>query len=176
VNEAGGDYHLKSGSPAIDTGQTQANVPADLEGRARPIGPAYDIGCYEFAAPTGMSFFTVTPCRIVDTRNANGPFGGPALVAGAQRTFTLRGRCGVPATARSVSLNVTVTAPTASGDLKLFAGGTATPVATTINYGSGQTRANNAQPALSGLGTLAVLCDQASGSVQLIIDVNGYFR
>src|SRR5215470_12013244 len=50
VNEAGADYHLKSGSPAIDKGQTQANVPTDIEGRSRPVGPAYDIGCYEFAA------------------------------------------------------------------------------------------------------------------------------
>ena len=123
-----------------------------------------------------MSFFTVTPCRVVDTRNASGPLGGPALVAGAQRTFTLTGSCGVPATARSLSLNVTVTAPTASGDLKLFAGGTATPVSTTINYGSGQTRANNAQPALGASGDLAVQCDQTSGSVQLILDVNGYFQ
>jgi parallel beta-helix repeat protein len=176
VNEAGGDYHLKAGSPAIDAGQTLANVPTDLEGRARPVGPAYDIGCYEFAAATGMSFFTVPPCRVVDTRNPSGPLGGPALVAGARRTFTLAGSCGVPAAARSVSLNVTVTAPTASGDLKIFAGGAATPISTTINFGAGQTRANNAQPALSGLGTLAVQCDQAGGSVQLIIDVNGYFR
>ncbi|HEY6929941.1 MAG TPA: right-handed parallel beta-helix repeat-containing protein [Thermoanaerobaculia bacterium] len=176
VNEAGADYHLKAGSPAIDAGQIQASVPTDLEGRARPIGPAYDIGCYEFAAASGMSFFALPPCRIVDTRNGSGPLGGPALVAGARRTFTLTGGCGIPATARSLSLNVTVTAPTASGDLKLFAGGTATPTSTTINYGPGQTRANNAQPALGGSGNLAVQCDQASGSVQLIIDVNGYFQ
>ncbi len=31
----------------------------------------------------------VAPCRIVDTRLANGPFGGPALVANATRTFNL---------------------------------------------------------------------------------------
>jgi parallel beta-helix repeat protein len=176
VNEAGADYHLKSGSPAIDKGQTQANVPADIEGRARPVGAAYDIGCYEFASPTGMSFFTVTPCRVVDTRNAAGPRGGPALAAGAQRTFILTGNCGVPASARSLSVNVTVTGPTGAGDLRLFAGGTSATGTTTINYSAGQTRANNAAATLGASGDLAIQCDQASGTVQLILDVNGYFQ
>jgi hypothetical protein len=128
------------------------------------------------AVASGMSFYALAPCRVVDTRNANGPLGGPALVAGAQRTFTLAGQCGVPAAARAVSLNVTVAGPTAAGDLRLFAGGTTAPVATTINYRAGQTRANNAIPAFGAGGTLAVLCDQLSGNVQLIVDVNGYFQ
>jgi parallel beta-helix repeat protein len=176
VNEAGADYHLKSGSPAIDKGQTQANAPKDLESRSRPVGPAYDIGCYEFAPITGMSFYTVTPCRLVDTRNTNSPIGGPALAAGGQRTFALTGRCGVPMSARSLSFNVTVTAATAAGDLQLFAGGTPIPGTPTIDYRAGQTRANNAMVTLGGAGNLAVQCDQASGSVQVILDVNGYLQ
>src|SRR5262249_53533571 len=80
-----------------------------------------------------MTFYTIAPCRLVDTRNANGPLGGPALSAKAQRTFILAGHCGVPSGARALSLNVTVTGPTAQGDLKIFAGTTA-PVSTTINY------------------------------------------
>jgi len=46
VNPAGGDYHLKAGSPAINAGTTLADVTDDLEGRAR-VAP-YDIGCYEY--------------------------------------------------------------------------------------------------------------------------------
>ena len=60
-------------------------------------------------AQTPSAFYTVTPCRIVDTRNANGPFGGPALPAMATRDFSMRGNCGISSTARAVSLNVTVT-------------------------------------------------------------------
>ena len=41
--------------------------------------------------PPPLSFYTVTPCRLADTRNANGPLGGPALQAGAVRPFTLTG-------------------------------------------------------------------------------------
>ena len=123
-----------------------------------------------------MSFFTLTPCRLIDTRGSNGPLGGPALVAGAQRTFTLTGICGVPSSARSLSLNITVTGPTAAGDLKIFAAGTSVPTSTTMNYSAGQTRANNAIPSLSTSGALIVQCDQPSGTVHLIVDVNGYFQ
>ncbi len=45
----GSDYHPLVGSPAIDAGQTRADVPTDLEGRPRPLGPAFDVGAYEGA-------------------------------------------------------------------------------------------------------------------------------
>jgi hypothetical protein len=48
VNCAGNDYHLKTGSPAIGSG-TATNAPLfDLDGRSRPYGGGFDIGCYEF--------------------------------------------------------------------------------------------------------------------------------
>ena len=82
----------------------------------------------------------------------------------------------MPSSARAVSVNVTVTSPTALGDLKMFSAGTSVPVPTTMNYSAGQTRANNALVSLSGSGAIAVQCDQASGTVQFILDVNGYFE
>ena len=43
-----GDYHLKQGSPAIDSGMSGADIPAiDLEHNPRPKGNGYDIGAYE---------------------------------------------------------------------------------------------------------------------------------
>ena len=120
-------------------------------------------------------FNTLPPCRIADTRNANGPLGGPALAAGQSRTFDVRSTCGLPGNARSISLNITVTGPTSGGDLRLFAGGTQPPLASAINYAAGQTRANNGIVPLSASGTLGVLSDQATGSTHFILDVNGYF-
>ena len=43
-----GDYHLKQGSPAIDSGMGGADIPVvDLEYNPRPKGNGYDIGTYE---------------------------------------------------------------------------------------------------------------------------------
>jgi hypothetical protein len=119
------------------------------------------------------SFFTVTPCRVADTRDPVGPFGGPALTAGVERTFVLADRCGIPATAKAVSLNVTVTQPTAPGFVVLYPGGSTAPSVSAINFRSGQTRANNGVVRLGTGGTLAV---QSSAPTHFILDLNGYFE
>jgi hypothetical protein len=126
--------------------------------------------------PTATSFYTLPPCRLVDTRNPTGPYGGPAVSANTDRVFSPAGRCGVPSGAKALSINLTVAQPTASGDLRLYPAGESMPMASAINYGAGQTRANNANVPLGSTGGFAVRCDQASGNVQVIIDVNGYFQ
>jgi hypothetical protein len=126
--------------------------------------------------PPGFDFFTVTPCRVIDTRNPPGPLGGPALVAHADRSFTIAGNCGIPATALAVAFNFTVTQPTAAGDLRIIPGGSALPLVSTINWSAGQTRANNGIGALGPSGDISVHLDQASGTVQFIADVTGYFQ
>jgi hypothetical protein len=123
-----------------------------------------------------QDFYTLEPCRLVDTRGATGAFGGPALAAGADRVFALAGRCGIPATARALAVNMAVTQATASGNLRLYPAGAPLPLVASINYAPGQTRANNALVTLNGLGEIAVRCAQASGTVHFILDVNGYFE
>ena len=125
---------------------------------------------------TGFSFFTLTPCRVVDTRNPNGPLAGPPLAAGAERMFTLAGSCSIPVSAKAVSLNLAVTQPTGTGNLRLYPAGVATPSIASLNYSAGQTRSNNAIVSLDATGRLAAWCAQAGGTVHLIIDVNGYFE
>ena len=47
-----------------------------------------------------VAFYTVTPCRLIDTRNAAGPYSGPSLATGGTRSFVLAGPgspCGIPA-------------------------------------------------------------------------------
>lgn len=122
-----------------------------------------------------LDFFTVAPCRLVDTRDPDSPRGGPALAAGADRNFPLVGTCDLPPSARAVQVNVAVTGATTPGHLRLFPG-PAAPVVATINYGAGQTRGNNAVVALSPEGQLTVRCVQASGTVHFILDVTGYFQ
>jgi hypothetical protein len=47
IRTGGGDYHLKSTSPAIDKGLATYAPPTDIDGVARPQGSAVDIGAYE---------------------------------------------------------------------------------------------------------------------------------
>jgi len=126
--------------------------------------------------PAATSFHTVTPCRVVDTRSAAGPYGGPALAANGTRDFRLPGRCGVPASARAVSVNVTATQAAAAGDLRIYPAGATLPPTSVINFRTGQTRANNAVVSLSATGDVSVLFEAAAGGVHFILDVNGYFE
>lgn len=124
-------------------------------------------------AACGASFFTVTPCRVVDTRL---PGDGPGLSARSERVFVLSGRCGIPTSARAVSANLTVTGSPLPGDVRVRPAGTVLPETSSINYREGQTRANNAILMLGAAGDVAVICSHSDGSVELILDVNGYFE
>ena len=50
VNATADDYHLKTGSPAIDYGFLLSQVTDDVEGKARPSGSTHDLGAYESGA------------------------------------------------------------------------------------------------------------------------------
>jgi uncharacterized repeat protein (TIGR01451 family) len=129
--------------------------------------------------PPPTAFFTVTPCRIVDTRNAAGPTGGPALAPSSIRSFPLTGEpCGVPATAAAVSVNLTAVGAVALGHLTLFPGDIVDPpLVSSLNFVAGVTRANNAIVPLAADGSGAIKVKNGSaGSVHFVLDVNGYFE
>lgn len=126
-------------------------------------------------AAEGTAFYTVPPCRLLDTRDPAGESGGPALGARTQRRFPAALRCGVPATARAISVNATVTGATAGGYVVVFAGDRA-PSTSTVNYAAGQTRATQAMVELTPTGTVSIGCGQPTGSAHVVLDVNGYFE
>jgi hypothetical protein len=121
-------------------------------------------------------FFAVAPCRVVDTRNPTGTNGGPIVGANAQRDFAVRGNCGVPATAKAVSLNVTITGATTSSFLTLWPSGGARPVVSTINFTQNDVAlANGTIVGLSVASTDLSVYNNA-GNVHVILDVTGYFQ
>jgi streptogramin lyase len=129
--------------------------------------------------PVEAAYYTVTPCRVVDTRGNGftGAYGPPSLAAHADRTFVIAGQCAIPVGAVAVSFNYTITNPTALGDLRTLPGGGTLPLVSTMNWGVTQTRANNAITPLGLSGDITVHVDQVTGTtVDLIIDVNGYFK
>lgn len=127
--------------------------------------------------PVPLAFHSLPPCRVLDTRNPNGPLGGPALAPNAVRSFDLAGACGVPGSAAAVSTNVVVVTPAAGGSLRVFASdGTNAPTGT-VSFTSGRTRANNALVSVSRGGTASVSVQNVSAApVHFAIDVNGYFQ
>jgi hypothetical protein len=119
-----------------------------------------------------LQFFSLAPCRLVDTRSS----AAPALAGGATRTFET-GACGIPATARALAVNVTVTQPTGGGDLRIFPAGSPLPLASAIAYRANQTRAATTLVGLNDSGEFSVRCDQAGGTTtHFVLDVAGYFE
>jgi hypothetical protein len=128
-------------------------------------------------AASAAGLHTLTPCRIADTRDAPGAYGGPALAPGRERVFVLTGRCGVPAGAKAVSVNLTVTQPAADGAFRAFPGDGTPSAATALSFSGGRTRANNAILMLSSSGSGAVTVrNESNGTAHVLIDVNGYLQ
>ena len=123
------------------------------------------------AGPTGF-FYTVTPCRQLDTRS------GLPISPGGTLALALTGApCGIPSGATSVSVNVSVTQETGSGYLTIYPADKTQPLASSINFNAGQTRSNNAVLKLSSDGTGGVnIYNGSGGTVHVLIDVSGYFQ
>lgn len=155
---------------AMLTAQSPALHNWPVPGTPRNITPMADI-------TNPMPFIAVTPCRIVDTFSfPAGPYGPPALVARASRNFTLTGQCGIPGSATVISANFTVfNQAGGNGDIRVWPAGGTAPLVSTLNWGPNTGPiANAALVPLSGSGAISVQND-AFTTVDLIIDVNGYF-
>ena len=126
-------------------------------------------------APNAVQFVPVTPCRVVDTRNKNGPFGGPAITGGTYRDFAIpQGACSIPTTATGYSLNVTVVPPQGGslGYLTIWPTGETQPLVSTLNSLDGRIKANAAIVPAGAGGSVRVY---ASNTTQVVLDINGYF-
>jgi hypothetical protein len=121
-----------------------------------------------------LTFYTVPPCRVIDTRT---PAGAPALAAGGIRTIATAGTCGLPSTAKGLAVNMTITSPAAPGFLTLYpADVPSPPLASNINFRPGNTRANNAVLPLAADGGGIKVYNGSAGTVHFILDVSGWFE
>ena len=129
----------------------------------------------------GGNFFTLQPCRLLDTRGTAGTLGGPALSSGVPRVFpVVSSACAIPTTAKALSINVTAVSAPGNGSINLYPGDGPSVGTVTVSFSpSRATIADNAHVLLSrdGLGTIAALASlPGGGQVHLIIDVNGYYQ
>ncbi|MGD0931029.1 MAG: Ig domain-containing protein [Candidatus Korobacteraceae bacterium] len=120
------------------------------------------------SAPNPLSLFTLTPCRILDTRNGIGLFNGTISVG------IVGGPCGVPAASpEAFVLNATVVPYGHLGYLSLWPEGLTQPVVSTLNANDGAITSNMAiVPAGSGNDSIDAF---APTDTQLLIDISSYF-
>jgi uncharacterized repeat protein (TIGR03803 family) len=135
-----------------------------------------DINGY-FSPPSQftLDFYPLTPCRVVDTRNPNGPLGGPFLTGGQERDFPLIvSTCGIPVNAVAYALNVTAIPYNGERMVYLTAWPTGAPQPTvsTLNNPNAIVVAN---AAIVGAGSNGKIAIYPSADTNLAIDVNGYF-
>ena len=123
--------------------------------------------------PLPTHFVPVTPCRIADTRNANGPFGGPAIGGNTSRDFVIpNSACSIPPTAVAYSMNVAVVPAGPLGYLTLWPSGQSQPLVATLNSIDGRVKSNAAIVPAGSNGAVSVF---ATDTTDVILDINGYF-
>jgi YVTN family beta-propeller protein len=120
-----------------------------------------------------MQFVPVAPCRVVDTRDADGSFGGPEIPAAGTRSFAIpQSPCGIPASAAAYSLNITAVPTVPLGFLSIWPTGLDRPYVSTINSWDGRIKAN---AAIVDAGTDGAVSVYVSDASHVVLDINGYF-
>jgi len=126
-------------------------------------------------AQAPLQFVSIAPCRVVDTRGAPGPFGGPTMDANTERDFAIpQGPCSnIPSIAAAYSVNVTVVPWQGLNYLTIWPTGQTMPVVSTLNSYDGRVKANAAiVPAGSPNESVSVY---VTNKTDVIIDIDGYF-
>jgi len=170
---------ITSATSGTGTGSVLWSIPAN-PGAARTGAIVYGgqtavITQAGATSTSGLAFYPLTPCRIVDTRAGfgfEGAFGAPSLVEGATRSFPIPNSfCGVQPT-QAYSLNVTAVQDASLVYMTAFPAGLMTPNVSTLNAPQGNVVANAA--ILTG-GTDSGVSVFASNNTGVLIDINGYF-
>ena len=142
------------------------------------IGIIFDVTGYFSADTSGSTYHIVTPARVLDSRYNQG---GTTFHAQAKQTVTIaNGTSGVPTDALAVTGNVTVTGQSSLGYVTVAPSLTSgvQPTTSTINFPTGDNRANGVTVPLAAGGKLDFMywTGSTSDTVGVIFDVTGYFE
>ncbi len=168
------DGRIKANAAIVAAGDNQSidiyatdttNVVLDIDGYFAPA-----------PASSGLAFYPLTPCRVIDTRNPTGDLGGPYLQDHQERDFPIleATACNIPSSAQAYSMNFAVVPRGGRplGYLTVWPAGQSQPVVSTLNDLTGTIVANAAiVPAGTG-GDIAVY---PSSDTDLVVDIDGYF-
>jgi PKD repeat protein len=134
-----------------------------------------DVTGYFRATTGGATFFQLSPKRALDTRNGTGGIGG-VFRANVPKTLSVAGANTIPGNATAVTGNLTVVSQTKSGYLSITPSPTASPTTSTLNFPSGDIRANGVTVPLNASGDLSIVYKATSGATtHVVLDITGYF-
>ena len=171
--------------PLATTGT--ADVAACAQFKVPPGGTdiILDVTGY-FVPTTGLRFYSISPCRVIDTETGLGGFTGFLPNGGSgniSTVFTVKGAapCDIPDDAVAIAANATAANTQDKGYLALFPGNGSWPGVSNVNFFANDTIGNGALVPLSaGVQDLAVLAQAASSSTTGVayfqLDVTGYFK
>ncbi|MFZ0312254.1 MAG: choice-of-anchor tandem repeat GloVer-containing protein [Candidatus Korobacteraceae bacterium] len=139
------------------------NLVLDIDGYFTPV------------SSSTLAFYSLPPCRVIDTRGSDGALGGPYLNGDQERDFPVLESSCIPSgpNIKAYSMNFTVVPVHSTlGYLTVWPTGETMPVVSTLNNPTGTVVANAAiVPAGSG----GKISAYPSNNTQLIADINGYF-
>ncbi len=147
---------------------SSTDVVIDVSGYFAPTG-----------APSALSYYSLAPIRLVDTRQINplgSTLGPPSLAAQTARSFAFAGVAGIPFETKALSLNITVVPSAQLSYLTVWPSVAQQPLASTLNSLDGSIVANAAiVPTSAPTGSISFFPYLASGTTDLVVDINGYF-
>jgi hypothetical protein len=138
----------------------------------------FDVTGYFVPNASAAKYQSITPARVLDTRNGTGFYTGSGPSSShVAREFWVAALGGVPANAIAVTGNLTVTAQTSLGYLYLGPAPMNDPTSSTLNFPVADDRANGVTVALSAVGSLnfTFVAPAPGPTTHVIFDVTGYF-
>ena len=179
---------------ATNTGTTKAANLATGDLQIRHFGGKthviVDVQGYFSTSPLSARYQTVTPCRVLDTRNVGGPAGtGGRFPDGVTRHIQTSGAsvnyrsqggsvptgCGVPHGAVAIEASLTAVSPSAAGFTRPYPVG-ASPTGTFLNLSAGRSITNTGSLALGRKGMDDLAIKHFGGNAHYLLDVFGYFE
>jgi PKD repeat protein len=172
-----GDSGVATGTPNVHTYASAGQYPVtltvtDVNGATSAITKLVTPAAGSPGAAT--SYVALTPCRIWDSRNP----GNGRIPSGQELILSISNPpqgCAPNPNARAASINVAIVTPDAQGYLSAYAAGSPS-VTSALNFAPATSpRANNMIVPVAANGTIALKPMLASGSTDIVVDINGYF-
>ena len=171
VNVAAGTTVANGVTVALSGGKLQV-VWCGTSGSSANV--IFDVTGYFSAGSGGLSFYALTPVRVLDSSTSLGLSG--TFASSTAQLFIIGGTAGVPTGVAGISGNLTVLTPTSAGWALVSPEIVPTTTTSTLNVASGHSEANGFDVSLGSGGHVALEWAGTTGSTaDIALDITGYW-